>query len=160
MKKLKIELKWAVIFMLTLLLWMVLEKVTGLHDEHIDLHPYLTMLYIIPAIWIYVLALKDKKKNFYHGKMNYKQGFVSGLIISLIVTIFSPLNQWIISELITPDYFENVIKHSVETGYHESLAEADAQFNLKSYIIQSTIWALGMGVITSAIVAFFVKSKK
>lgn len=160
MKKYKIEIKWAVIFMIVLLLWMVAEKLVGLHDKHIDLHQYLTMLYVIPAIWMYVLALKDKKKNFYNGKMTYKQGFVSGFIISLIVTLFSPLNQWIISEIITPDYFQNVIEYSLETGYHKNRADAEAQFNLKTYIVQSTIWALVMGIVTSAIVAFFVKSKK
>ncbi len=159
MKKFKIELKWAVVFMASLLLWMALEKAVGLHDEHINLQQYVTMVYMVPAILIYVLALKDIKKNYYLGKMSYKQGFVSGLIISVIVTVFSPLNQWIISEVITPNYFENVIAYSVETGYYQNVEEAQAQFNLKNYIIQSTIWALGMGLITSAIVAFFVKTK-
>ena len=159
MKKFTIELKWAIIFMASLLIWMFLEKLVGLHDEHIDLHQYVTMLYMIPAILIYVLALKDVKSNFYGGKMSYKQGFISGLIISVIVTVFSPLNQWIISEVITPDYFENVIAYSVETGYHENIEDAKAQFNLETYIIQSTVWALGMGIITSAIVALFVKTK-
>lgn len=160
MKKYTIEIKWAFIFMAVLLLWMVLERAVGLHDDYIHLHPYLTMVYIIPAIWIYVLALKDKKKNFYNGKMSYKQGFVSGVIISIIVTLFSPLNQWIISEIITPDYFNNVIAHSVETGYYLTLEEAQAQFNLKNYIIQSTVWAIGMGILTSAIVALFVREKQ
>lgn len=146
--------------MITLLLWMVLEKQIGLHDEYLEWHQYVTLLYIIPAIWIYVLALKDKKRNFYNGEMNFKQGFISGLIISLIVTLFSPLNQWIISEVITPDYFKNVIAYSVETGYHENMEEAEAQFNLETYIVQSTIWALVMGIITSALVALFVKTKK
>ena len=103
---------------------------------------------------------KRQKENFYNGEMNFKQGFISGFIISLIVTLFSPLNQWIISEIITPDYFKNVIAYSVETGYHENMEEAEAQFNLESYIIQSTIGALVMGIITSAILALFVKTKK
>lgn len=50
--------------MLTLLLWMVLEKQIGLHNEYLEWQQYVTMLYVIPAIWIYVLALKDKKKIF------------------------------------------------------------------------------------------------
>jgi hypothetical protein len=62
-------------------------------------------------------ALLDKRKNFYNGVMTYKQGFITGLIITAIVTIFSPLTQWIISNVITPDYFKNVIQYSVETGY-------------------------------------------
>jgi hypothetical protein len=158
-EKYKIEIKWAFIFIGATLVWMLLEKWSGLHSTHIDKHQYLTMLYMIPAIWIYVLALKDKKKNFHNGQMSFKQGFVSGLVISIIVTIFSPLLQWVISYVITPEYFQNVIAYSVKTGYHKSLAEAEAYFNYKNYAIQSTIWALIMGVLTSAIVAFFVKTK-
>ena len=68
--------------------------------------------------------------------MSYKEGFISGLIISIILMIFAPLTQAITSNIITPDYFANVIQYSVETGYHTSLEEAEAYFNLKNYIIQ------------------------
>jgi len=159
MEKIKIEIKWALIFIGMSLLWMVLEKMLGLHSTHIDKHMYLTNLFAIPAILVYVLALKDKKKNYYNGEMSYKQGFLSGLIITIIVTVFAPLTQWITSTIITPEYFPNVIAHSVETGYHKSLEEAEAYFNLKNYILQSTVGALIMGVVTSAIVALFVRTK-
>jgi hypothetical protein len=159
MEKIRYELKWAFIFIISTLLWMILEKIAGLHSTHIDKHQYLTMLFMIPAIWIFVLALKDKKKNFYNGQMSFKQGFITGLIVSVIVMIFSPLTQWIISTVITPEYFPNVIEHSVKTGYHKSLEEAEAYFNLQNYMVQSTIGAIGMGIVTSAIVAFFVRTK-
>src|SRR5690554_615947 len=159
MKKISLEIKWALIFITMSLLWMLLEKLVGLHSTHIDKHMYWTNLFAIPAIIVYVLALKEKKKKVYNGQMTYKQGFISGLIITAIVTLFSPLTQWIVSTVITPEYFPNVIAHSVETGYHKSLEEAEAYFNLKNYIVQSTIGALVMGIITSAIVAFFLRSK-
>ncbi len=160
MAKINIEIKWAFIFILSSLLWMVLEKVSGLHSTHIDKHQYLTMLFMIPAIWIYFLALIDKKKRYYHGVMSYKQGFISGMSISLIVMLFSPLTQWIISVIISPEYFPNVIEHSLRTGYYKTREEAEAFFNLKNYMIQSTIGAISIGLLTSAIVAFFVKTKK
>ncbi len=159
MKNFKIEVKWAFIFIGSLLLWMLLERLIGLHDKHIDKHQYLTMLYSLVAIALYVLAFLDKRKNFYKGLMTYKQGFITGLIITIIVTIFTPLTQWIISSVITPDYFKNVIQYSVETGYHKSVADAEAQFNLINYIIQSTIGALIMGIVTTAIVAIFTRRK-
>lgn len=159
MKKIKIEIKWAIIFIAMSLLWMLLEKLSGLHSTHIDKHMYLTNLYAIPAIVVYVLALKDKKKRDYSGVMTYAQGLISGLIITAIVALFSPLTQWIISTVITPEYFPNVIAYSVETGYHQSVEEAEAYFNLNNYIVQSVFGALIMGVITSAIVAIFTKTK-
>lgn len=154
------EIKWAFIFLGMTLAWMLLEKLCGLHGKYIDYHLYLTNLYAIPAVWVYVLALKDKKRRFYGGQMSYKQGFISGLIITLIVAVFSPLSQWVISYVITPEYFPNVIRRSVELGYYKTTAEAEANFNYGNYAKQSTIAALVMGLVTSAIVAFFVRTKK
>lgn len=159
MQKIKIEIKWAFIFIVMSLLWMVLEKISGLHDQHIDYQMYLTNLYAIPAVIVFIMALKDKKKNFYHGQMNFKQGFISGLIITLIVTLFAPLTQWIISYVITPDYFLNVIKRSVEIGYYKTTQEAEANFNYKNYAMGSTIASFIMGILTSAVVAFFTRTK-
>lgn len=159
MKKIRLEIKWALIFVVMSLLWMLLEKLVGLHSTHIDKHMYLTNLFAIPAIIVYVLALIDKKKKDYNGQMIYKQGFISGLIITTIVALFAPLTQWIISTVITPEYFPNAIAYSVETSYHKSLEEAEAYFNLKNYIIQSVIGAFVMGAVTSAIVAIFTRTK-
>ncbi|MBK8980728.1 MAG: DUF4199 family protein [Ignavibacteria bacterium] len=51
----------------------------------------------MPAVAVYVFAPLDKKKNFYNGNMKYKQGFICGLIITIIVTVISPLSQYIIN---------------------------------------------------------------
>ena len=140
------------------LVWMLLEKLTGLHGKYIDYHLYLTNVFAIPAIWFMVLALKDKKKNLYNGTMNYQQVLFTGIIISVIVALFSPLTQWIISYVITPEYFPNVIKRSVEIGYYKTTAEA--HFNFPNDAKQSAIGAFIMGVITTAIAMIFIKSKK
>ena len=94
MKNIQIEIKWALIFSITGLVWMVLEKLCGLHGKYIDYHLYLTNLFAIPAIIIMVMALKDKKKNFYGGQMNYKQGLISGLVLSAIIALLSPLTRF------------------------------------------------------------------
>jgi len=158
MKNYKIEIKWALIFTTTMLTWMVLERWAGLHDVNIDKHPIVTNFIMIPAILIYVFALLDKKKNFYSGTMNYMQAVISGLVITLGVTMLSPFTQYITSTLITPDYFKNVIKYSLE---HKLMSQENAEsyFNLKSYMIQVTVGSAVMGAVTSLIVAFFTKSK-
>lgn len=138
---------------------MVLEKLTGLHGRYIDYHLYLTNLFAIPAIWVIVLALKDKKKNSYDGQMTYLRGLISGIILSVIIALISPLTQWITSYVITPEYFPNVIKRSVEVGYYKTTAEAEANFNYKSYAIQGFIGALIMGIATSAIAMIFIRTK-
>ena len=160
MKTISIEIKWALIFSAVTLLWMAAEKLVGLHDKYIDYHLYLTNLFAIPAIIMMVLALKEKKQNFYGGKMSYGQGMMSGVILSFIIAMLSPFTQWITSYLITPEYFPNVIKRSVELGYYKTTEDAAANFNYKNYAIQSTIGALVMGVATTAITMIFIRSKR
>lgn len=159
MQNFKIEIKWAVIFTLSLLVWMMLEKAVGLHDEHIGKHAIYTNLFALVAIVIFVFALREKKKNFFNGAMTWIQGFISGIIISVVIAILSPLAQYIISTLITPQYFQSVIDYAVDNG-KMTRENAEAYFNLKSYMLQSAFGSLAMGVVTSAVVAFFVKSKK
>ncbi len=159
MKNIKIEVKWAIIFSVMVLIWMVLEKLIGLHGKYIDYHLYLTNLFAIPAIVVMVLALKDKKRSYYNGRISYKEGLISGIILSVIIALLSPLTQWITSYVITPEYFPNVIKRSVELGYYSTTAEAEANFNYKNYAIQGMIGAFIMGVLTTAIAMIFIRTK-
>ena len=158
MKSIKIEIKWGILFTLMMLLWMLMERAFGLHDQHIDKHYIVTNFVAIPAIIVYVLALLDKRKNFYEGKMTYAQGFFSGLIISIVVTILSPLSQYLTVVVITPNYFPNVIEYSISEGIYNR-EEAEAYFNLKSYMIQTVIATPIMGIVTTAIVAIFTRKK-
>ena len=158
MQNIKIEIKWAVIFILVGLAWMVLERAAGLHDEHIDQHAIYTNLFAIAAIAVYVFALLDKRKNFYNGVMTYKQGLMTGLVITLFVTLLTPLWQWLTVAVITPDYFQNARAYAVETGQMNE-EQAEVYFSINSYIIQSVVFTPVMGLLTSAIVALFTRRK-
>jgi len=158
MKKFATEIKWGIIFTIAGLLWMVLEKALGWHDTYIDKHAIYTNLFAIIAIAIFVFALLEKRNKDLGGKMTWIQGFVSGIIISVIVAILSPLSQYITHEFITPDYFQNAITHAVEnTGMTQENAET--LFNFNSYRIQAAFGALGSGIVTSAIISLFVRKK-
>lgn len=158
MKKFAIEIKWGIIFTAISLIWMILEEGFGWHDENIAEHAIYTNLFGIVAIIIYVFALLDKRKRFYKGTMTWSQGFISGIVVSVVVAILSPIAQYLTHEFITPNYFENAIRHSVESGSLSQTA-AEEYFSLYSYIIQSFFFALVVGVVTSAIVAYFVKKE-
>ena len=157
MKNIKIEVKWAIIFVMMTLSWMLMERLTGLDSEHIDKHEIFTNFIAIPAIAVYVFALLDKRKRFYNGQMTYLQGFISGLIITGGVAVVSPLTQYITSTIINPDYFTSIINHTVEKGKMTREAAEDF-YNLKSFIVQGLVGAPGMGLLTTAIVAFFAKN--
>ncbi len=159
MTNIKIEIKWAILFSVIGLIWIFLEKISGLHGKYIDYHMYITNLFIIPAIWTIVLALNDKKINFFTGQMSYNQGLISGVILSVIIALISPLVQWVTVYVISPEYFPNVIKRSVELGYFETTKVAKANFNYPNYALQGVIGALFMGVVSTAIAMIFIRTK-
>jgi len=156
MKKYSTEIKWGVIFTVVMLLWVVFERLMGWHSENIDQHVYMTNLFAIPAIAVYIFALLDKRKNEYLGSMSWMQGFMCGFYITLVATILSPPAQFLIHTVITPDYFNNMIEHSVSSS-NISLESAEATFNLSSYMLQGIIGTMVMGILTSAVVALFTK---
>ncbi len=158
MKKYATEVKWGVIFTVSALLWMVVEKTLGWHDTHIDKHAIYTNFFAVIAIALFVFALIEKRNKDLGGKMTWVQGFVSGIIISVVVAILAPLSQYITHEFITPDYFQNAITNAVENA-GMTQENAETFFNFKSYVIQAAFGALGMGIVTSAIVALFVRKK-
>ncbi|MFC7356835.1 DUF4199 domain-containing protein [Jejudonia soesokkakensis] len=158
MKRVKIELKWAIIFTIMSLAWMLLEKTLGWHDESIADHWWLTLFFLPFAVIIYLLAMRETRRRVYKGKMTWKQGFLSGLLMAVFVTLLSPLAQYITHNYITPEYFESVRNYSV-TNELMSIEKANAYFNITSYIWQAAIGAFAGGFITSAIGALFLMRK-
>ncbi|RTE86920.1 MULTISPECIES: DUF4199 domain-containing protein [Gammaproteobacteria] len=157
MKQYQQEIKWGVIFSIAMLVWMVIERVAGLHDDMIDKHVIYTNGFAIVAIAVYVFALRSIRNN-RPAPYTYKEAFISGVIISLVVAVLSPLTQWITHTFITPNFFDNMIAYTVSSG-QATLEEAQAYFNFSSYVLQSVIFAFVMGVITTAIVAIFIRQK-
>lgn len=158
MEKFKIELKWAVIFSICLLLWMYFEKTMGWHDEKVRFQPIYTMLFGFIAIIIYVLALLNKKKEYYNNQIDWKQGFLSGAILSLFIAFFTPIVLYVTFENISPDYFTNIINYKTENS-KMTLEDAKKYFSLSNYMYTNTFSALSNGIVMSAIIAFFIKSK-
>lgn len=156
MGRIMMEIKWALIFVTMSLVWVFGERLTGLHSTHIDQHPLYTNLVAIPAIAIYVFALLDKRKNYYGGKMSYKQGLISGFVLTLIITLLSPLTQYLASAWVSPDYFNNAIEHAVKVESY-TRDQAESYFNLRNYIVLVLVTTPVMGLVTSLIVALFTR---
>lgn len=158
-RKYKIEIKWALIFSVASLVWMMIERLTGLHSTHIAQHATYTNLFAIPCIGIYVWALIQKRNASFTRRITHLQAFVSGLIMTGIITLLSPLTQVITSYVITPYYFGHAITYAVQQN-ELTLAEAEAFFSLGNYIKQALIGAPVMGLFTSALAAFFIGRRK
>jgi hypothetical protein len=157
MKKFTIEFTWAVIFTLASMLWTVLEKSLGFHDEKIGSQVIFVWLFGIPAFIVYFFAIKDKRNNFYNGKANWQQLFLSGVVMSVFVALMSPLAQYISTTVISPDWIKNSIKHYVEVKKMPA-ENAKMLFSRNGLILQAISNGISVGVIISAVVALFLKT--
>ncbi len=158
MKKFAIEIKWALISLLLFLAWMTLEKVLGYHDVNIKWQPIFNLLYIFPLFILYLLALLEKKKKYYHDQMNWKQGMISAVLISFIIVFFSPITQFIVHEIISPNFLENTIAFTVSQK-KLTLIEAKEYSTLTSSIWKNISDGLSFGIVIGAIVAYLIQSK-
>jgi hypothetical protein len=76
--------------------------------------------------------------------MPWKEGFTSGIILTIVITILSPLSQYIVYTFISPQYFENIIAYSVDNN-RMTREQAEAYFSLRSLFDPGNIWSAGNG---------------
>lgn len=154
MKKFAIEIKWGIRYTFCYLAWAILEKSLGIYGENIKYYILSSLLFYIFASLIYTLALREKKTQYFNGNMDWKQGCATGLYMTIVIALLMPLTQAALHKFIAPEFFENMIAGS------ENKKNASEFFNLQTYIIQSIFFALSIGMVIAAIVAYFVQTKK
>lgn len=149
MKNYRVEFKWAVIYMIMTFVWALIAKSLGFHSDRIASGQIFNTLIIIPSFLVYVLSIMEKSKIRYQGLITFKQGFVSGMILTLFVTILGPLTP-LFSVMISPDFFNSAIQFVVS---NKTMTEADAAeyFNLTTFIVHGIIAAPVFGLVFSAI---------
>jgi hypothetical protein len=163
MKNYTIEIKWAIRFTLMTLAWAIGEKLVGLHDAYIAHYGLYTNLIALPALFFYVMALKEKKKYFFNGTMTWSQGFISGIVLSFLIALLAPIAQFVIYSSITPHFFETIIAYKTNAAlvsHPISKAAALSYFNLKSFMLQSAFSDLSTGVIVGALLSLVLRNKK
>lgn len=154
-KELLRAFKFSALIGLGMLLWLSLEKFTGLHKEYIEYHPYITMFAVLIPIILSALALKERRKE-QNGLLSYKEGFLTGFSIALMGVPIAVFCQWVFHTFINPDFFTDMIAYSESKG-HKNATE---YFNLQSYLVQSAIGPLLGGTIISAILALVFRKTK
>lgn len=158
MKKFAIEIKWGIRYAFLWILWLYAEKKFGYYDTKINDHALYSMLFMVVMLIVYFAAIKEKKVDFFENQMSWKQGVVTGIFLTVVIVLLTPICQIIFHKAIAPEFFPNMIKHAVSNGYSAEVAQN--YFNLWSYILQSIFGTLSLGVVLSAIVALFLQTKK
>lgn len=157
MKKFAIEIKWGIRYAFLWILWLFIEKSSGYYESKISDYTLYSMLFTFVTIFVYYVAIKEKKKDFFKDEMSWKQGCVTGIFLTIVMAILTPLCQIIFHKAIAPEFFPNMIEYSVSKGNSKEVAEN--YFNLSSFIIQNIFSTLSLGVVISAVVALFLQTK-
>lgn len=140
-------------------MWVLAEYGFGFHTKYISYHVIVTNFVVIPAVWIFWIAFKAKKKQLNGLPFTYINGLKYGVLISLVVAILSPFSFWIYIKYINPDFFNSFIQYAVATQQVANIEAAETYFNTNSYLIQSAVGALIMGTLTSAIIMLRLRTK-
>ena len=126
----KNEFKWAVIMSLVLLVWLTVLKFLGLQEpEQIGLFVIVVNVYYVLLFGLYILAIRERRSR-QRGYISRRDGFLTGLLITLFLVVLSPLNMAIFYYLINPGFFKVMIEFNVSNGVAAQVAEAD--YNLSS----------------------------
>ncbi len=141
------------------LMWSYLERSAGLHGSHIENHALYSNLFGIFAFIVYAMCIFDKKRNYYDNRMDWTRGFLSGLTLTVMIALLSPLIQYIIVEHISPDFLANMKTYYVSRN-GSGKALADAMFSFRGLLLQAVFNIMSMGVVASAIIAWFARSKE
>ncbi len=161
---LRLELRYAVLISLLMLLWLALEFMVGLQDTYVAYHPFVTVFaLLIPLIGNY-RALRAKREQ-QHGKLTFGQGLKTGLWIAGFSALFSIPVQLVFHFVINPDFFDTMIAHAVQQAELNKLntaqatAHAQSFFCLQSYIPMSFIVTLVLGLVFAAIMALGMRNE-
>lgn len=158
MSKYRIEIKWAFIYAIVSLAWMVVEKEMGWHDLQISKHPIYSSLFSFIAIIIYYFALREKKIESYKKNIHWKEAFVSGTVLSIFAAILSIPVFYLTTNVISPSFFSNMINYAVTTKVY-TLEQAETYFSIQNYLLQNVVGILSMGIVTSAVIGYFIQTK-
>ncbi|AXY78018.1 DUF4199 domain-containing protein [Paraflavitalea soli] len=159
--KYRIELKWGLIFSAVSLVWALIGKAFALDSDRIEYNQVFNTSILIPAVVVYWLAAIDKRNNFYGGHISFKKSFISGMMLTLFITLLGIVTTLIATKLISPQLFDNLIAYTTANNLM-TRPEAINQFNLTTYVVTGILAGPVTGLVFSTLVSLIIpkKSKK
>ncbi|AWA30819.1 hypothetical protein HYN48_12425 [Flavobacterium magnum] len=158
MKKFAIEIKWAIRYIFVYIAWVFLEKYTGAYDTHIENYIWYSFGFYILAFLIYLMAVKEKKTAYFGNSMDWKQGSISGIYMTLFIAILMPFAQIVIQKSIAPEFFPNMIRRAMASKNANPQAIRD-YFSFPDYITQTVFMTLSIGMLYATAASRVVRNK-
>ncbi|MEK7253810.1 MAG: DUF4199 domain-containing protein [Bacteroidota bacterium] len=131
------EIKWAIIATIVLFVWLLLEKLLGLHAPE-KLATWMIVDFIASIlifIAIYYMTTRDKRDVELGGVMSWKQGFWAAAVMTLIFIPLSSLVVYIFIKFVSPELPGSL------TSYAKSTKDAISTF-MSSHVTSSIVGGL------------------
>lgn len=156
----RIELRYAMLISLLMLLWLSGEFMIGFQDnpQLIPFHPVVSFFSIIIPVVCGWLTVRDKREML-DDKITFGQAFVAGFVTTAFAAMLSIPVQLVFHYFINPDYFITMINFAVEQK-KATYDAAQVYFNLKSYIFQSVLGTLVVGSMVALVMAWRMSTPK
>lgn len=152
----KTLVKFALIFVVLSFIWNCAEYAMGLHDDHINIHPYfVTPFFLIMTAVIYYFALSSKRDE-NKGSITFSQLFLAGLVLTIFILILNPVFLYIFYKFINPEFFNSYIAYDTLSG-KMSIQEASDYYNMRNFILRGSIYRFIIGIVATVIIYFFMK---
>ena len=161
---LKQQFKFGFWIAFTYFIWWTVEKVIGLHSEHIDQRSLATLLSCsIPLIGNYI-AIRSLKKRFYPtvgtGELAIQGGIVLVMSAILCILLAQVFYRWV-----SPDFtankvafvLEQIQKNNPEVDISTKRELAEASFSPMSMSISHFSWLIMSGLVFLLPQAFIAK---
>lgn len=152
----KIEIKYALIYLIASFIWSCIEFTSGLESKYIAFHPYfVTPFYLILTGVIYFYSLREKRTAL-QGKLTFRKGLMSGVMLSFWILLLNPIPFYIFNTFINPQFFTDFAHYNIETQ-KMTATDANAYFTFNNMLIRGTLYRFIMGIVASFILAACMK---
>lgn len=154
-----LELKWASYFVAFWFFWTLLEKYLGWHDIDIARYHELGPLYVVVSAIIFYFALLDVRNVNFGRSMSYSNAFQTGMVMTLIILLVMPINQFLLLTLVSPDLLSNLQTYSVEL-LGMTVEKASSEYSIRYMIIQSEVRTLLLGTSLSLTLGVIIRKSR
>jgi hypothetical protein len=149
----KLELKWVIIIFAVHIFWHILTRALGLYGDRSSYEELSLFVFAFVYALLMLLALLDlRSRN--KGYLNRRHGFSSGLFISFILVVLSPLMVAILAFGIQPDFFNIMISNSIANGEYLSYEAAASEYSYWNYVQLYMATYLLVGSLSGALWAY------
>lgn len=149
------------------MVWLFLSYYLGMHDGGLVMIQWMTLFAVLISVIGYLLALRSLTRTF--PEIQYLEGIRSGAIIAGVAAVIAALAQVIYFQWINPGRTDQMVEltraYYLESGLSENDANQFAEgarktFGMTSYIIQSALGAIIIGMMSTAIMMLFLRRRR